>query len=61
MIRLGLVVVVVGAVLYALARPRPQGTDAPLERSWRRRGLRVVLVGLVVLWLGTLVAIGALR
>ena len=61
MIRLGLVVVVVGAVLYALARPRPQGADAPLERSWRQRGLRVALIGLAVIWLGVLVAIGALR
>lgn len=61
MIRLGLVVVVAGAVLYVLARPRPGGDEAPLERSWRQRGLRVVLIGLAVVWVGLLVAIGALR
>ena len=61
MIRLGLVVVVVGVVLYALARPSRRGGEAPLERSWRQRGLRVALIGFVVLWVGVLVAIGALR
>lgn len=61
MIRLGLVVVVVGGLLYALARPRRSGADAPLHRSWRTHGLRVALVGLGVVWLGLLVAIGVLR
>ena len=61
MIRFGLLVALVGTVLYVLARPRPGPDEAPLAPGWRRRGLRVVTVGFIVLWLGLLVAIGALR
>ena len=61
MIRLGLVVAVIGLVLWALARPAPGRPTPPLDRTWARRGLRALVIGLCVVWVGALVAIGVLR
>jgi hypothetical protein len=61
MVRLGLVVAVVGLVLWVLARPSPGRAEAPLDRSWQKRALRVLVIGLCIVWFGAVVAIGALR
>lgn len=54
MVRFGLVVVVIGLLLYAPVRRRPTS-------GWRQRAVRVLVVGLCVVWVGAMVAIGVFR
>lgn len=61
MVRVGLIVAVVGLVLWVLARPAPGRAEAPLDRSWQKRALRILVLGLCVVWVGAMVAVGALR
>lgn len=60
MIRFGLVVAVVGLVVWLVARPGPAAGPLP-QTLWQRRGLTVVVGGLVIAWLGLLVVVGILR
>jgi hypothetical protein len=59
-IRFGLVVAVVGLVVWTLARP-PASAGAVPQTLWQRRGMTVVVGGLVIVWLGLLVVVGILR
>lgn len=56
MTRFGLIVAAVGLVIWEIARRLD-----PSDRSWQKRGLRVFVGGLVIVWLGVLVYIGMLR
>lgn len=58
MVRLGLLAVVVGLVIWRLARPSPRGRVGVDDAGWRTRGLRIATIGFAVLYLAALVAIG---
>ena len=58
MVRFGLLAVLVGLVVWRLARPSPRGGVLPRSDTWQRRGARAAVIGFAVLWVAAVIAIG---